>query len=186
MISKSACLRACLAASLFASGCSPIPPVGEGAKVIVGEGAEVGPNGGPLPGVATFEPEACSFANEPRATQPRIPGGALLIDSEEAFKARYQCFDAKLNVVEKSSGVDFSKDVIVVFAASGDAVAPKLERVERAGDKLTAVFGLTSYCGGAPPPVITTVSAFVVKKAALTLETKSFTYSHERCPSDLP
>ncbi len=152
------------------SAAPAIPPLTDGATVVE---------------APRFEPVGCRPGAREDA-QPSVPGGARLLDSEEAFQALYLCFDEQGAVVPKSSGVDFTQSVIAVFSSHGQAVAPRLERLERLGDTLTAVFGQTAYCGGAPPPEIATVHAVVVKRERLTLATTHFVYPHEPCPRDLP
>lgn len=170
----------CLAASLLGVGCrtgghgvavtSTVPPLPAGATLVDAPALDI-------PGCW---PSAGDDA------QLSLPGGVRLLDSEEAFQALYRCFDERGDAVPARSGVDFSRDVIAVFVSFGDEVAPRLERVERLGDTLTAVFGKTAYCGGAPPPEIPAVHALVLRKEPLTLAVTQFTYPHEPCPPDLP
>lgn len=114
-----------------------------------------------------------------------IPG-ARLIASEEAFRASFECFDRAGGRVESRSGLDFTRDVIVVFGATGEGNLPRLTRLERDGDRLTAIFSVESYCGGAPPDAATAVHSFVVPAAPLTLERKVVVTDGEPCPGDLP
>ena len=102
-----------------------------------------------------------------------FPGGTLLIDSEESFHAHFACRG--------------SSDLVVVFLADGKSRAPKLVRTERKGDRLTAIFSVEPYCGGAPPFPTTAVHPFLVRRASLSLESKVVTLNRfKSCPKDLP
>ena len=153
--------------SLFACGCHGLPPLGPGTAVVT---------------YPVFERSDCSL-NLKRS----FPGGALLIDSEEAFRYHFECPRDADNRVESGSSVDFSRDLVVVFLADGKGRAPKLVRLQRKGDRLTALFGVEPYCGGAPPFPITAVHAFLVHRAPLSIESKVVTLNRgHRCPNNLP
>ena len=140
----------------------------------------------PRANVVTYPSFARDCGLTPSGEQPRIPGGTLLIASEEAFRANFECYDRVGGRIESQSGINFSRDVIAVFSASGDGNLPRLTRLERAGHRLTAIFSVEPYCGGAPPSARTAVHVFVVPAAPLTLESKAVRSDGERCPSDLP
>lgn len=167
MFNMSKSLRHGAAIALLAGGCHGLPLVPPGAAVV---------------SYPAFERWDCSLARN-----VFFPGGTLLINSEEAFRANFECHANSDDRGESNSGVDFSRDLIVVFLATGASLAPKLARLERKGDRLTAIFSVERYCGGAPPFPITADHAFVVRRAPLTLESKLVTLnSARRCPKGLP
>ena len=152
---------------LLVGGCHGLPPLGPGTAVVT---------------YPVFERSDCNL-NLNRA----FPGGALLIDSEEAFRSHFECPRDADHLVERGSSVDFTRDLVVVFLADGKGRAPKLVRLQRKGERLTALFGIEPYCGGAPSFPITAVHAFLVRRAPLSIESKVVTLNRgHRCPSDLP
>jgi hypothetical protein len=167
MLNLSTLLRRVTAIALLVGGCHGLPLVAPGATVVT---------------YPSFERSDCSL-NLNRS----FPGGTLLIDSEESFRAHFACRGSSENRVESGSGVDFSRDLVVVFLADGKSRAPKLVRIERKGDRLTAIFSVEPYCGGAPPFPTTAVHPFLVRRASLSLESKVVTLSRfKSCPKDLP
>ncbi len=152
---------------LLVGGCHGLPPLGPGTAVVT---------------YPVFERSDCNL-NLNRA----FPGGALLIDSEEAFRSHFECPRDADHLVERGSSVDFTRDLVVVFLADGKGRAPKLVRLQRKGERLTALFGIEPYCGGAPSFPITAVHAFLVRRAPLSIESKVVTLNRgHRCPNDLP
>ena len=88
---------------------------------------------------------------------------------------------------EKPALFFLAVDLVVVFLADGKGREPKLVRLQRKGDRLTALFGVEPYCGGAPPFPITAVHAFLVRRAPLSIESKVVTLNRgHRCPKNLP
>lgn len=167
MFNRSKSLRHATAIALLAGGCHGLPLVPPGAAVVT---------------YPAFARGDCSLARN-----VFFPGGTLLIDREEAFRANFECHGNSDGRGESSSGVDFSRDLIVVFLATGSGLVPKLARLERKGDRLTAIFSVERYCGGAPPSPITVDHAFVVRRAPLTIESKLVTLNRaRRCPKGLP
>ncbi|MBL8633978.1 MAG: hypothetical protein JNM40_12215 [Myxococcales bacterium] len=152
---------------LLVGGCHGLPPLGPGTAVVI---------------YPVFERSDCNL-NLNRS----FPGGALLIDSEEAFRSHFECPRDADHGFERGSSVDFSRDLVVVFLADGKGRRPKLVRLQRKGDRLTALFGIEPYCGGAPPFPITAVHSFLVRRAPLSIESKVVTLNRgHRCPNDLP
>jgi len=116
-----------------------------------------------------------------------FPGGTVLIDSEESFRSAFECPRDADHQAESGSGVDFTRELVAVFVADGKGRVPKLVRLQRKGDRLTALSGVEPYCGGTPPFPITAVHAFWVHRAALSLESKVVMLNRgQRCSKDLP
>lgn len=167
MLNMSKSLRRAAEIALLAGGCHGLPLVEPGAAVVT---------------YPSFSRGDCSLSQS-----GFFPGGTLLIDSEAAFRANFECPSSSDDRAGSSSGVDFSRDLIVVFLATGKSLMPKLARLERKGDRLTAIFSVEPYCGGAPPFPITAVPAFLVRRAPLTLASKAVTLHRDRsCPKGLP
>lgn len=151
---------------LLVGGCHGLPPLGPGTAVVT---------------YPLFERPGCNL------NLNAFPGSTLLIDSEETFRSAFECPRDANHQVESGSSVDFSRDLVVAFLADGEGNAPKLVRLQRKGDRLTALFGVEPYCGGAPPFPITAVHAFLVRRAPLSIESKVVTLNRgHRCPKDLP
>ncbi len=148
-------------------GCHGLPPLGPGTAIVT---------------YPVFERPDCNL-NLKRS----FPGGTVLIDSEESFRSAFECPRDADHQAESGSGVDFTRELVAVFLADGKGRLPKLVRLQRKGDRLTALFGVEPYCGGTPPFPITAVHAFLVRRAALSLESKVVTLNRgQRCPKDLP
>ena len=152
---------------LLVGGCHGLPPLGPGTTIVT---------------YPVFDRPDCNL-NLKRS----FPGGTLLIDSEESFRSAFECRREVNHQAESGSGVDFSRELVAVFLADGKGRVPKLVRLQRKGERLTALFGVEPYCGGTPPFPITAVHAFLVRRAALSLESKVVTLNRgQRCPKDLP
>lgn len=128
----------------------------------------------------SFERSDCSLKPDVSFTN-----GTLIIDSEAAFGAHFTCADNRDIGAKNGAGVDFSANLLVVFVADGKSHAPKFVRLERKGDRLTALFVTETYCGGAPPVPRLTDQAFVVPRAPLLLNSHVVT-RFRRCPNNLP
>lgn len=152
---------------LLVGGCHGLPPLGPGTTIVT---------------YPVFDRPDCNL-NLKRS----FPGGTLLIDSEESFRSAFECRREVNHQAESGSGVDFSRELLAVFLADGKGRVPKLVRLQRKGDRLTALFGVEPYCGGAPPFPITAVHAFLVRREPLSIESTIVTLNRgQRCPKDLP
>jgi hypothetical protein len=152
---------------LLVGGCHGLPPLGPGTTIVT---------------YPVFDRPDCNL-NLKRS----FPGGTLLIDSEESFRSAFECRREVNHQAESGSGVDFSRELVAVFLADGKGRVPKLVRLQRKGERLTALFGVEPYCGGAPPFPITAVHAFLVRREPLSIESKIVTLNRgQRCPKDLP
>ena len=152
---------------LLVGGCHGLPPLGPGTTIVT---------------YPVFDRPDCNL-NLKRS----FPGGTLLIDSEESFRSAFECRREVNHQAESGSGVDFSRELVAVFLADGNGRVPKLVRLQRKGERLTALFGVEPYCGGAPPFPITAVHAFLVRREPLSIESKIVTLNRgQRCPKDLP
>ncbi len=160
-------LRRAAVGVLFVSGCHGLPLVPIGATVVT---------------YPPFDRWDCNLKEG-----LFVPGGALLIDSEEAFRAKFECYEAPGARVERSSGVDFSRDAIAVFLSFGQGSAPKFARLERKDDRLKAIFRVEAYCGGAEPYEMRTVQSFLLRREPVTLESQTIELKPiVRCPTGLP
>jgi len=152
---------------LLVGGCHGLPPLGPGTTIVT---------------YPVFDRPDCNL-NLKRS----FPGGTLLIDSEESFRSAFECRREVNHQAESGSGVDFSRELVAVFLADGKGRVPKLVRLQRKGERLTALFGVEPYCGGAPPFPITAVHAFLVRREQLSIESTIVTLNRgQRCPKDLP
>ena len=152
---------------LLVGGCHGLPPLGPGTTIVT---------------YPVFDRPDCNL-NLKRS----FPGGTLLIDSEESFRSAFECRREVNHQAESGSGVDFSRELVAVFLADGNGRVPKLVRLQRKGERLTALFGVEPYCGGAPPFPITAVHAFLVRREPLSIESTIVTLNRgQRCPKDLP
>lgn len=152
---------------LLLGGCHGLPPLEPGSVVVQ---------------YPVWERADCTLN-----LQRTFPGGSLIIDSEGAFRSAFECHHDTNQRAAGEPIVDFSRELLVVFLADGKGHVPKLVRLQRKGDRLTALFGVESYCGGAPPSYLTAVHSFLVRRAPLTAESKVVTlHRGPRCPNNLP
>jgi hypothetical protein len=174
------------------------------ASLSAGCGGGGGGGGGPAPAARPVDPDEASLFTNPYPTpagcylEPGEPPEALqpdprrqhlpvLLKSEADFQVRYRCSDQTGKEVTRESGVDFSRSYIAVFTATAKGSTPDLLGVIPAGNKLIGVFGVTSYCGGTPPPPMRAAAAVRVPAQDVTLDSRTFYYPDKTpCSPNVP